>query len=173
MDPLGNPPLPWPVVIVGKLALLGCILFFFAEATDIPMLFDSMWTDVIGSLLAMAGIALVFPGFVYLGKSLSVGLSRENTQLKTSGVYAVTRNPLYCGGFFICAGSCFHCIHPWNLLLFALTVTIHHNIILKEEAFLEKRFGGLWQEYKERTPRYLGRIRRTGTKPKADSAGPP
>lgn len=155
MDPLGNPPLPWPVVIVGKLAMLGSMLFYFAEATNIPMLYDSVWADVIGSLLAAAGLTLVILGFVHLGKSISVGLSRENTQLKTSGIYTVTRNPLYCGGFLICAGSCLHSIHPTNLFLFFLTIVIHHNIILKEEAFLEKRFGERWLEYKRRTPRYL------------------
>jgi protein-S-isoprenylcysteine O-methyltransferase Ste14 len=42
------------------------------------------------------------------------------------------------------------------LLLFVLTEIIHHNIILKEELFLEKRFGERWLEYKQRTPRYLG-----------------
>ncbi len=159
MDPIGNPPLPWPVVIVGKLAMLGCTLFYAAEATDIAMLYDSMWTDVIGSLLAAAGLSLVVLGFVSLGKSVSVGLSRESTQLKTSGIYAITRNPLYCGGFLICAGSNLHCIHPANLFLFVLTIITHHNIILKEETFLEKRFGERWLDYKRRTPRYLGRIR--------------
>jgi protein-S-isoprenylcysteine O-methyltransferase Ste14 len=136
--------------------MLGSVLFYFAEMTDIPMLYDSMWTDFIGSLLAAVGLTLVILGFVYLGKSISVGLSRENTLLKTSGIYAVTRNPLYCGGFLLCAGSCFHCIHPANLFFFVLTIIIHHNIILKEEAFLEKKFGERWLEYKRRTPRYLG-----------------
>lgn len=161
MDPIGKAPIPWPIVIVGKLALLCCILFFMAKSFGITMLYDSAVTQLIGYLLAVAGFAIVTLGFVYLGKSVSVGLSREETELKTLGVYRITRNPLYFGGFLICSGSCFYSIHPANFFLFALTVVIHHSIILKEEQFLEHRFGQQWLEYKKRTPRYVGMMGKT------------
>ena len=159
MDPIGKAPLPWPVVIIGKLSMLFCILFFIAKSYGTTMLYDSAATQLIGFLLTVAGLVFVTLGFVYLGKSVSVGLSREETELKTQGVYRITRNPLYFGAFFICAGSCLYAIHFVNFLLFVLTVVIHHNIILKEEEFLQQRFGQRWLEYRKRAPRYFGIVR--------------
>ena len=157
MDPIGKAPLPWPVVIIGKLAMLFCILFFFAKSAGLAMLYDSVATQMIGHLLAAAGFVIVTLGFVSLGKSVSVGLSCEETELKTRGVYRITRNPLYFGAFLVCAGSCIHSIHLANFFLFALTAAIHHNIILKEEQFLEQRFGQRWLDYRAQVHRYFGR----------------
>lgn len=146
MDPIGNPPIPWPAVVIGKLAMLFCILFFFARSFGITTLDGGAITETLG--------------FISLGKSVSVGLSREKTELKTHGVYRMTRNPLYAGGFLICAGSCLYAMHPINLLFFAITVFVHHSIILKEEAYLEENFGQQWRDYKNRTPRYFGMARK-------------
>lgn len=162
MDPVGRAPLPWAIVIIGKLAMLFCLLFFFAKSLPMTMLYDSAVTQGAGYLLAAAGFTVVVLGFVFLGKSVSVGLSREDTELKTGGVYRITRNPMYFGGFLACAGSCLHSIHPANSFLFALTFVIHHNIILKEEQFLEERFGQKWLEYKAQVYRYIGRPAKSG-----------
>jgi len=155
LDPLGKAPLPWPIVIIGKLAMLFCLLFFFAKSAGLVMLYDSVATQMIGHLLAAVGIVIVTLGFVSLGKSVSVGLSREETELKTGGVYRITRNPLSFGAFLVCGGSCIHSIHLANFFLFALTGVIHHKIILKEEQFVEQRFGQRWLEYKSRVRRHI------------------
>jgi len=44
------------------------------------------------------------------------------------------------------------------LLHLAITIGVHHRIVKKEGEFLEKRFGQLWLDYKQRVPRYVGRI---------------
>ena len=57
----------------------------------------------------------------------------------------------------MCAGSCLYSIHVVNFLLLVITVAIHHSFVLKEEQFLEKRFGNNWLDYKKRVHRYLGK----------------
>jgi protein-S-isoprenylcysteine O-methyltransferase Ste14 len=96
---------------------------------------------------------------MHLGRSVAVGLPERKTELKTHGMYRITRNPVYVGAFMMCAGSCLFSIHPLNFLLFAVAGAIHHTIIRKEEEFLIATFGKEWIEYSRRVPRYLGRVR--------------
>jgi protein-S-isoprenylcysteine O-methyltransferase Ste14 len=158
MDPIGKSPIPVPMLILGKAAMAVCLLFF-ALKTQIAgsLLYDSALTRTLGVLLAAGGLLLVVLGFVFLGRSVSVGLPGEETELKTQGIFKFTRNPLYLGGFLACVGSCLYSFHIVNILLCALAVGIHHSIILKEEEFLEERFGQRWLDYSRRVPRYLGK----------------
>ncbi len=159
MDPIGRSPIPWPFLIIGKLSVLFCWLFFAGGLVNIQMLYDAVWSRTIGCVFALAGFIVLTLGFVSLGKSVSVGLPHEETELKTQGIYTVTRNPLYVGGFLVCIGSCLYSIHPLNIALCTLAVIIHHRIVLKEEEFLEERFGERWSAYMQKAPRYVGWIR--------------
>jgi protein-S-isoprenylcysteine O-methyltransferase Ste14 len=157
MDPIGRSPVPVPILVLGKLAVAACWLFFLVRTLGIDtMMYDSALTRSLGVVLVVAGFVLLILGFIYLGRSVSVGFPDEETELKTRGVYRITRNPMYLGGFLVCAWSCLIFIHPVNFLLCALAIGIHHTIVIKEERFLEERFGEKWLEYKQRVPRYLG-----------------
>ena len=163
MDPLGKSPIPVPALILGKVAMGSCWLFFVVKRMrpDL-MLYDSAVTRGIGLALCAGGILLAILSFVYLGDSISVGIPRVKTKLKTGGVYQLSRNPLYLGGFLIGAGSCLFSIHPLNLVLLGATIGIHHRIVKKEEEFLEKTFGPQWLDYRQRVPRYIGWIGKSG-----------
>ena len=156
MEPIGKSPIPVPLLITGKIATLFCWLFFLAKTTNIlTMHYDSQTTQWIGIVLYALGLIIVVLGFFGLGSSVSVGLPEEQTKLKTGGIYQFSRNPMYLGGFLMCLGSCFYSIHIINYILFAITVAVHHSIVLKEEEFLEERFGNNWVEYKKKVRRYL------------------
>lgn len=155
MDPIGKSPIPVPLLIAGKVCLLFCWLFFFAKSIGVEMLYESEVIRVAGILIAVTGLLIIFLGFVYLGKSVSVGLPREKTELKTGGIYRYTRNPLYLGAFLICIGSCLHSVHLANFIFCVCGILIHHRIVLREEIFLEGRFGEQWLDYKKQAPRYI------------------
>ena len=157
MDPIGKSPVPVPVLILSKLAMAGCWFIFLVRTFDIgKMFYDGPLTRGMGITLFVAGLCVVILSFIFLGTSLSVGLPEKETELKTRGVYRVSRNPMYMGAFLMCAGSCLFSVHLANLLLFAITIAVHHLIVIREEKFLEARFGQRWLEYKERVPRYVG-----------------
>jgi protein-S-isoprenylcysteine O-methyltransferase Ste14 len=157
MDPIGKSPISVPILFLGKLTGAACCLFFLVKTLGIDtMLYDGILTRSIGIVLIVAGFVLFILGFIYLGRSASVGLPGEKTELKTHGVYRISRNPMYVGGFLICAGSCLLFMHLMNFLLCATYVVIHHVIVTVEEQFLEKRFGERWLEHKQRVLRYLG-----------------
>ncbi len=162
MDPFGKPPIPLPMLILGKLAVFVCWMFFLAKTTGFyTMLYDSPVTRTAAYVLAALGFTILVLGFIFLGRSVSVGFPQEETELKTRGIYRFTRNPLYLGGFFVCAASCLFSIHLVNFLLCAMAIAIHHWIVTKEEVFLENRFGQQWRDYKRRVPRYIGIISRS------------
>jgi protein-S-isoprenylcysteine O-methyltransferase Ste14 len=158
MEPIGKSPIPVPLLITGKIAMLFCWLFFVAKTSGtLTMHYDSLTTQWIGIALYAAGLIIVILGFFGLGSSVSVGLPQEATKFKTGGIYQFSRNPMYLGAYVMCAGSCVYSVHVINFILLVITVAVHHSVVLKEEQFLEKRFGNSWLNYKKQVRRYLGR----------------
>jgi len=161
MDILGKSPIPTPMFIVGKLAFLACALFIFVRFFGVDsMLFDSAFTRYVGIMCYIGGLVIVIAALLQLGQSAAIGIPVGNTELKTHGLYSLSRNPVYTGAFIMCIGSCMYSLHLINLFLLVLTVAIHHWIVIREEVFLEQRFGREWNDYKQRVPRYIGRISR-------------
>ncbi|HEY0592491.1 MAG TPA: isoprenylcysteine carboxylmethyltransferase family protein [Thermoanaerobaculia bacterium] len=105
--------------------------------------------------LAAAGGALIAAGSMGLGSSLRVGLPEEKTELRTDGIYARTRNPIYLGVFVAVGASALAVPTPLNLLAAGTAVAAHHAIVGAEERFLRERFGEAWDAYARRVPRYL------------------
>jgi protein-S-isoprenylcysteine O-methyltransferase Ste14 len=158
MDIMGKSPVPYPLLITGKAALFGCAFFFLLkESGMLTMMYDSQPTRILGVVLYIGGLIVILTSLFHLGTSAAVGLPERPTALRTRGLYGITRNPVYMGGFFLCAGSCLYAAHPLNFLLCAVAAAIHHMIVKREESFLETRFRDAWLHYRNRVPRYLGR----------------
>jgi protein-S-isoprenylcysteine O-methyltransferase Ste14 len=148
-----------PLLVLGKVALVGSLSFFFLKARlSDSLLYKNALSTSIGALMGAVGLLLVLPGLASLGRSAAVGLPEQETQLKTRGLYRFTRNPIYLGGFIACIGSCLFAPHIVNILLALTTIAIHHRIVTREELFLENRFGQEWIAYRSRVPRYIGRM---------------
>jgi protein-S-isoprenylcysteine O-methyltransferase Ste14 len=102
-------------------------------------------------------ISLVFIVFslINLGKSTRLGLPKESTSLKTDGLYKISRNPMYVGFNLLTISAVLSCFNWIMLLLGIYSIIVYHFIILGEEAFLEKRFGQKYLDYKLFIRRYL------------------
>lgn len=157
MDYIGKSPVPVAVLIAGKAAFLGCWMFLAAGwMRPELMLYDSAAARAAGAILFAAGLAMVIVSLAQLGRSAAVGLPARKTELKTDGLFRLTRNPIYLGAFIMCAGSCLAAAHPVNVLLFGIAAAVHTGIVRREEKFLEQRFGQRWLDYKQRVPRFIG-----------------
>jgi protein-S-isoprenylcysteine O-methyltransferase Ste14 len=162
MEILGKSPVSPPVLMLGKVAMFFCCMLPFAPFLHYgPPLAECPLLRIAGITILAGGLSVVIAALIGLGNSAAVGLPDRKTELRTTGLYRFTRNPIYLGAFAMCAGSCLMALHLLNLLLFILTVGIHHTIIRREEAFLEGRFGGAWLEYRRGVPRYFGLIRKS------------
>ena len=118
--------------------------------------FRSIFFSWIGVALCVAGLLFLLLSLVSFGRSFRIGVDTTSPdRLVTSGIFSVSRNPIYVGFVFILIGQFF--IFPnWILLLFALAgIWMCHRQILIEENFLQKYYGREYDKYCQRVRRYI------------------
>lgn len=119
-------------------------------------------------VIILVGAALVVTGlaFVVLARR-ELARHRQPTdpglptsQLVTTGVFSVSRNPLYLGGVGLLAGIALVLNLPWSLvLLLPAIVGCHYLLIMPEERYLAARFDQAYTQYAASVRRWLGRAR--------------
>ncbi|MFH1397124.1 MAG: isoprenylcysteine carboxylmethyltransferase family protein [Candidatus Omnitrophota bacterium] len=87
------------------------------------------------------------------------GTSGRNTKwqaaetLNTTGMYSITRNPLYLGNFIIVLGIVLFIQVWWIALLILIGFFVYYErIIFAEEEFLRNKFGVQFTEWADKTP---------------------
>ncbi len=74
----------------------------------------------------------------------------------SKGVYAISRHPSYFGFFLAYLGTGIACV-SWIYLLCALVWIISwHFAVGEEERVLLEKYGDAYQQYMDRTPRWMG-----------------
>jgi protein-S-isoprenylcysteine O-methyltransferase Ste14 len=102
-----------------------------------------------------AGAVLILVlSLVSFGRSFRVGIDvDEPGGLVTTGIFGVSRNPIYVGFFLFLAGQ-FLVFPNWVPLFYLVAgAGLFHRQVLREEGFMRQHYG---QEYAE----YCGRVRR-------------
>src|SRR5262245_51071541 len=104
----------------------------------------------------LVGLPVAIVGATF--RALAAGVIRKDSTLATSGVYALTRNPLYFGSSLLATGFA---IMSANELAAALLVVpfglIYPTVMLREEAHLQRLFPEEFKAYKARVPRFFPR----------------
>ncbi len=110
----------------------------------------------LGVALCGSGLLFLFWSLVSFGRSFRVGIDDESPdELVTSGVFALSRNPIYVAFWFILVGQ-FLVFPNWLLLVFLAAATwLFHRQIRREEAYLAQRYGAAFADYCRRVGRYL------------------
>lgn len=105
--------------------------------------------------LLIAGMLLILVSSFTLGRSIRIGLPTGSTKLRTSGIYRLSRNPMYVGLHLITLASILLILKWWVILPGLFSIYTYHRIIRGEEIFLEERFGYAYLAYRMSTRRYL------------------
>jgi protein-S-isoprenylcysteine O-methyltransferase Ste14 len=112
---------------------------------------------VLGALLLGIGAA----GFAWMVLTMKqartpIHNAKTPTTLVERGPFRWTRNPMYLFGSTAYAGLAMVLIEPWSLAMLPIVLAlIHYGVVLREEAFLDRRFGEAYLRYKARVPRWL------------------
>jgi protein-S-isoprenylcysteine O-methyltransferase Ste14 len=91
--------------------------------------------------------------FVQVGTN--VDARKPALSLATSGIYRNTRNPMYQGLGLLLLSFTALLASDWTLLLLMPWALIMHvGVVLREERYLERKFGDEYRLFKQRVPRY-------------------
>jgi protein-S-isoprenylcysteine O-methyltransferase Ste14 len=148
---VGRPILLFPAAILVGLALDRLL----PVPVPIPQVDGVAW--IIAGALILIGLALFAAGVRNFSRAdTPLPTNRPARVLVTTGIHRWTRNPVYLGFFLGYAGIGVAALSPWILIfLLPLVVTIRYGVVAREEAYLERRFGDAYRDYKVRVRRWL------------------
>jgi protein-S-isoprenylcysteine O-methyltransferase Ste14 len=145
-----------PPLLFGGFLALGCILTWLfplgpgLAAGNLRALSIGLGFAVIG--MALAGTA----GHQMHRAGTNVVPTKPATALVASGLFGLTRNPIYIGLTVTYFGLSIALASLWALLLLPFAMLIlQRGVVLREEAYLESKFGKAYLAYKRKVPRWL------------------
>lgn len=115
-----------------------------------------------GSVIAVMGTAVFICSVVTMRDNWRAGVSEtDKTELTTTGIYAISRNPAFLGFDLVYIGIV---LMFFNWILYAVSafaaLMFHLQIVNVEEDFLLGAFGEAYLDYRNTVNRYVGRKRK-------------
>ncbi len=143
---------PPPLIFLAGLAV-GFGLEALLPGSSVP---DALaW--ILGGVLLLAGLALLFSfERTFSQKKTPANPWRPTTAIATDGPYRITRNPAYVGMALVYLGIALLSQALWVLvpLPFVLAI-IDRGVIVREERYLERKFGQEYLDYKRNVRRWI------------------
>jgi protein-S-isoprenylcysteine O-methyltransferase Ste14 len=148
------------VVIMPPLLLLiiiisGLVLDWLAPLGLLSRL-PPISRGIAGAILMVLGIGLAAGGRArFLTSGTNVKPYLPATVLVTSGAFERLRNPMYVGWTIALIGFALISASDWILALMVPgLLVLHYGVVLREERYLERKFGEPYRAYKASVPRY-------------------
>ncbi len=113
-----------------------------------------LWISVV---VRVGGIAFGAWGLLTLHRArTNVCPLKSTAAIITTGPYRFSRNPAYFGFSIALFGVALVFNTWWGILLLApLLILMHFGVVLREERYLEAKFGDSYREYCSKVRRYL------------------
>ncbi|MCI9093301.1 MAG: isoprenylcysteine carboxylmethyltransferase family protein [Coprobacillus sp.] len=111
-----------------------------------------------GIILGILGNIIFACAITTMKDSWRAGLAEnDRTEMLTSGIYQISRNPAFLGFNCVYLGILFMFFNIPLLIITVLAILMLHIQILQEEHYLDKEYGIDYRFYKKQVYRYLGR----------------
>ena len=145
-------------VVFGVPFLVGIAIQFIVPFSFPP--------GILRQVLIPVGIALIFIGigFIVLARREFAHFHQPTdpghptSKVVRTGVFAISRNPLYLGGALVILGLALALNVHWALVMLLLSIILcHYVLIIPEEQYLAAKFGDEYKEYTASVYRWLGR----------------
>jgi protein-S-isoprenylcysteine O-methyltransferase Ste14 len=147
-----------PLLFLGALALGFVSDHLLPLTSPVPGIgLGHRISAVIAGSLILLGTALFAAGIRNFSRAATpVQGTQPTTALVTTGIHGWSRNPIYLGMFLVYGGVAIAVRSPWILILaLPLAILIRYGVVAREEAYLERRFGDAYLEYKRRVRRWF------------------
>ena len=142
---------PPPLVFLSGL-LLGWLLQWLFPFRWLP----PGWARPLAVALFVAGLIAFTAVFAFVRAGTPPDPRRPTTRLVTGGPYRFSRNPMYLGLtlWYLAVAAWFNALCVLLVLPFVL-YTLQRGVIRREEAYLRRRFGQEYEDYRARVRRWL------------------
>jgi protein-S-isoprenylcysteine O-methyltransferase Ste14 len=114
----------------------------------LPLKLHTVWFYV-GLLIYLLGVIIDFMA------SVSWATNPLDKPI-TTGIYSISRHPMDFGNVVAIVGTGIACASWVFLLLGIVGISLMNMSAVNEERFCLEKFGNAYQEYMERTPRWIG-----------------
>ena len=115
-----------------------------------------IFASVLSILIVIAGIVMVTTTRLMLRKKTDPRPDRPTTKIVTEGFFRHSRNPLYISLMTVFCGIAVYANSLWLLLLLpVLFGALERAVVLREEKYLEKKFGDEYLRYKKKVRRWI------------------
>lgn len=136
-------------------SVAGLVSIFFGTSCFPPAV------RAVGAVLSAAGTVVFFAAVLAMRDNWRAGVSAtDKTELVTSGIYQISRNPAFLGFDLLYIGTLLMFFN-WILCILTIFAVImyHLQIVNVEEDFLLATFGDEYLRYRKKVCRYIGRKR--------------
>jgi protein-S-isoprenylcysteine O-methyltransferase Ste14 len=114
----GKPPIAKFMFSIGKICIWGTWIALILQSLQINLRIIPITPsfNFIAIILIILSFMIFFASFFYLGDSLRIGLPNEKTELKISGIYKLSRNPIYVAFYLLAIASVIYALNPIVLI---------------------------------------------------------
>jgi protein-S-isoprenylcysteine O-methyltransferase Ste14 len=145
-------PVPPPLLMV----IFLIVAFLFGWKLPVPIPFPA-WMEFVGWLIIFCGLAAAFSAVRAMTQAhTSPDPHTPTSALVRQGLYRYSRNPIYLGFVLLMIGLPLIFGFYWGAILSPVLVDAYNRLIIeREEAYLERKFGQEYLEYKSKVRRWL------------------
>ena len=141
-----------PLVYVPFLAM-GIVLDFLSP---VPVLPSRVQYAAGFAVMAVSGLIIPFVLLEFRKARTDFDPRKPTTAIITTGPFRFSRNPSYLVLTLLCVGIGIAADSIWILgLLIPAIVVMHYGVIVREERYLENKFGEEYLRYKRSVRRWL------------------
>ena len=144
------PPLLYVATFFTAILIQRCLPFS-------SVFFHTAPSKLVGSIIILTGLVFTISALrqFFQTKNTLVTIKPANS-LQTTGIYSVSRNPMYINLLLLYTGMSFIIGNWWNLILLPLLILIVQEYVIKrEEKYLERSFGQPYFDYKAKVRRWI------------------
>lgn len=161
---LGKPTIQPLLFFTGKFflfavwAIFAFIALFPQYRHLIPFVIQEQIPDVqklLAAVLLIPANLIIVPAYLSMGIITHIGLPEGKHELRTTGIYKISRNPMYSSFIFLNTAAFLFLPSILLLVIMVYGMVVHHFIILEEEKYLENQFKDQYRNYKASVPRYF------------------
>jgi protein-S-isoprenylcysteine O-methyltransferase Ste14 len=144
------PPVLWIVLVAAGYGVDRWLL----PLPFLPAEFPAMW---VGVAIWLAGFALAAVAIAQFHRAgTDVRTETPTAKIVDTGVFARSRNPIYVGAHIGTVGAAIALNSLWILAtLVPFYLVIRYGVVAREEAYLERKFGPAYLDYKARVRRWI------------------